>query len=394
MQKLYEESNIQAIADAIRAKNGSEDTYKTSEMAEAIEALESKDPNCNGMHIPEEVFSVTGDCMYRFSNNAWNWLIEQHGDKMNTKDVTAVESMFRNSSELEEIPFDINMMNSININLTNIFWGCSKLKSVPYVKGKSGNLAYLFYSCNNLREIPDDWAGYLDFSYINSLSYGQMQNIFAYCYSLRRVPKSLLDNLYTTAATSSGSALYKAMFNCCYTLDEVKGIQVNQVVYTSNVFSDFAYQAYRLKELTFATDDGESPYVVNWKNQTIDLSSVGYSQNLYALNSFIGYNSGITKDKQVYDDATYAALKNDSDWFACDDTTPGAPIHQAIKYSRYNHDSAVNTINSLPDVSAGSGNTIKFKGEAGSKTDGGAINTLTEEEIAVAASRGWTVSMV
>ena len=35
-KKLYEESNIQAIADAIREKNGKTDTYKPSEMAAAI----------------------------------------------------------------------------------------------------------------------------------------------------------------------------------------------------------------------------------------------------------------------------------------------------------------------------------------------------------------------
>jgi hypothetical protein len=46
-------------------------------------------------------------------------------------------------------------------------------------------------------------------------------------------------------------------------------------------------------------------------------------------------------------------------------------------------------------VSASGGtNTIKFKGASGAKTDGGAINTLTEEEIAVAAAKGWTVSLV
>lgn len=38
-KKLYEESSIQAIANAIRAKNGSTDTYKISEMAGAIESL-------------------------------------------------------------------------------------------------------------------------------------------------------------------------------------------------------------------------------------------------------------------------------------------------------------------------------------------------------------------
>lgn len=33
-------------------------------------------------------------------------------------------------------------------------------------------------------------------------------------------------------------------------------------------------------------------------------------------------------------------------------------------------------------------------GKAGSKTDGGAINTMTAEEIAVAAAKGWTVTLV
>ena len=65
-----------------------------------------------------------------------------------------------------------------------------------------------------------------------------------------------------------------------------------------------------------------------------------------------------------------------------------------MSYSRYNHDSAVETINSLPDTSAYGTNTIKFKGSAGSATDGGAINTLTEEEIAVATAKGWTVSLI
>jgi hypothetical protein len=41
MVKLYEDTNIKAIADAIRAKNGTEETYKTSEMASAIEAITS-----------------------------------------------------------------------------------------------------------------------------------------------------------------------------------------------------------------------------------------------------------------------------------------------------------------------------------------------------------------
>ena len=41
MERVFEDSHIQNIADAIRAKNGSTNTYKTSEMASAIEAIKS-----------------------------------------------------------------------------------------------------------------------------------------------------------------------------------------------------------------------------------------------------------------------------------------------------------------------------------------------------------------
>lgn len=57
-KKLYEESNIQAIAASIRGKNGSATTYKVSEMADAIDniptggtpVIESKSINANGTY--------------------------------------------------------------------------------------------------------------------------------------------------------------------------------------------------------------------------------------------------------------------------------------------------------------------------------------------------------
>ena len=39
MKKLYEETAVQDIADAIRAKNGEASTYKIGEMADAVRAL-------------------------------------------------------------------------------------------------------------------------------------------------------------------------------------------------------------------------------------------------------------------------------------------------------------------------------------------------------------------
>lgn len=71
MKKLYEESNIQAIADAIRAKNGKTTTYKTGEMAAAIGAIESNNyDKLIGKTITGVSSNVTTVGVYSFYNCA------------------------------------------------------------------------------------------------------------------------------------------------------------------------------------------------------------------------------------------------------------------------------------------------------------------------------------
>ena len=385
MQKLYEESNIQAIADAIRSKNGSEDLYKTSEMAAAIEALEGKDPDCNGMHVPKEALVITGDCQYRFTNGAWNWFIEQYGDRITTKDITSISNMFQGANTLEEIPFDINIKEGGCHSSLYSFAQCYKLKSIgKIVNYNPQNASNVFNGCNNLRCLPEfvnpNW------DYAHSYSSFMCPRWFNDCHSLRVIPEELLKELYTQG-TSTTYSQFTYMFSNCYALDEIRGVSPQSGTLTSNMFNNTFANCARVKDIIFDMQEDGTPYVVNWKNQLITLSG-GVGVNVNYDSNIVDYNSGITADKKVSDDASYQALKNDADWFT-----------GLWEYSRYNHDSAVNTINSLPDASAylataGGTNTIKFKGEVGSKTDGGAINTLTEEEIAVAAAKGWTVSMV
>ena len=115
--------------------------------------------------------------------------------------------------------------------------------------------------------------------------------------------------------------------------------------------------------------------------QVLDFSRVGYS---YA--DTYNYPPNGTSINLIKNDTTYQTLKNDPDaWTA------------KPEYAFYNHDSAVETINSLPDTSAfltekGGTNTIRFKSDQGANTEGGAIGNLTAEEIAVAAAKGWTVA--
>ena len=63
-KKLYEENSIKAIADAIRGKNGSTDTYKLAEMAAAITAIETgggAQPQLNAptISITEDTLTIT-----------------------------------------------------------------------------------------------------------------------------------------------------------------------------------------------------------------------------------------------------------------------------------------------------------------------------------------------
>lgn len=278
------------------------------------------------------------------------------------------------------------------------FQGCNNLKKLPnFYCNNTGSdtrsFRMVFSGCCDLREIPNDFfhkkdengndLGELWFEAIASDN-TSINQAYDMCYSLRELPdwKGLLFMI------NNGG--YMRVFNDCHALNKITDIPVPySTSYTStyNRFSSTFNGCYRVSEVTFGVQADGTPYPCSWKNQTVDCSRIGYAANSQG-HMITNYNSGITADKEVKDDATYQALKDDPDWFSAD-----------INYSRYNHDSAVNTINSLPDTSAylasaGGTNTIKFEGQSGALTDGGAINTLTEEEIAVATAKGWTVSLV
>jgi hypothetical protein len=395
--------------------------YTPLEMVEEINELNT---------IPEDALTITGNCTYKFSNNGWNWFIKSGGDKITTTKISNAEYMFDNSNQLEEIPFEINLNDKTSVSF--MFNYCPKLKKAPKINGIASKIGHIFSncvalteipditcdnstysggpyvfnqcnelrslpylynfypaeltnlldSCKRLREIPEDWCDTWNWNRIHTYSYSSCGKTFNACSSLRKIPTSMLNNMWNVYTSSYGS-MYNQLFYNCFTLDEINGLGISTASVTSNLFSMSFSKCHRIKNFTFQTNEDGTPKTAKWKSQTLDFSvSVGYSNSPITYITTL-FNSGITADKEVKDDATYQALKNDADWFTLD-----------INYSRYNHDSAVNTINSLPDCSATGTNTIKFTGASGALTDGGAINTLTEEEIAVATAKGWTVSLV
>lgn len=385
MSKVFiEESTLTAIGNAIRGKTNETDLIAPLNMPTKINGISTG----GGTTLPSEAYVIKGNCKYRFANNGWNWFINNYGSQVTTANILDCEGMFQDSDVLTAIPFSINTHPQRFSSAMKMFQNDESLLVLPEVTGRFTEMQYMFSGAKKIKKIPESYAA-LDFSYVNANSY-RMSNMFETCYSLRTIPSDFLKQCYSSM-TNTASAFYTDAFSGCYTLNEIVGIPVANVVFTRNAFTTGVYngtfwKCTRAKNIIFNTNEDGAAKTVNWKNQTIDLTQlVGYN-NISFRDVILNYNSGITADKEVTDDTTYAALKNDPDWFTCN-----------AAYSRYNKTSAIATINSLPDTSAyiaanGGTNTIKFTGAAGSATDGGAINTMTEEEIAVATAKGWSVA--
>lgn len=114
--KTVNEESLVAIGDAIRAKTGIEDALEfPNGMVEAVNGIET-------IVLPEEAYTVSGPCAYRFSNDGWNWFISLFKDKITTNKITEASYMFAKSKELEEVPFDINLTGQQS--LAYMFEGC------------------------------------------------------------------------------------------------------------------------------------------------------------------------------------------------------------------------------------------------------------------------------
>ena len=332
----------------------------------------------------DEELTISGNCGNRFSSDNWNWILEKYKDRLIFSNINNASVMFGGSHYIKSLDFDIIFDDSYSsVSTASMFATCHRLENIRKIinlKGK--DMGSMFDGCQKLRYLPQ----FENFSLQDDV-YSNLGSLFRYCYSLRSIPEEFLKKLSITASGGYSSySLGYYGFCDCESLDEIKGINIRRNNITSNLFNNTFNDCSRVKNIIFTKEDNGSPYTATWKNQYINLAA-NVGNGVYD-DYIIGYNSGITLDKKVIDDTTYQALKNDPDWYTL-----------KKEYSRYNHDSAVATINSLPDTSAylaekGGTNTIRFIGDAGSATDGGAINTLTEEEIAVATARGWTVTFL
>ena len=427
---------LTSIANAIREKGGTTEKLTLDAMPTAIAAL-STGSGSGEDGVPNPI-NLTVSMGGLFSNNNWDWVLQNYIDRLNitVSSSAGTSSLFANTVIDTPITFNTPITytgTDGKLSCSSMFKNSNIILGEDFVNSVSGKLydvASMFegykgetipsltfnntttYSCNsfikdcpNLKEIgtiynlrPSTYCSYMfgsnplvreykfegcDFSAQNTGSYGYLQGLFSRNHSLRRVDSTFLKGVYNKSPTCQ----LQDTFNSCYALDEVIGLSPQTRTLTSNAFSNTFNYCYHLKNIIFDTQADGTPYIAEWKNQTIDLSIyVGWAGYNNADKHILNYNSGITADKEVIDAPTYAALKDDPDWWS-----------KEFIYSRFNHDSAVNLINSLPDASAylatqsGATNTVKFKTGAGTNTDSGSVSALTEEEVAVAAAKGWSI---
>ena len=356
---------------------------------------------------------LTMDAKYNLFNG-WEWFLDKYGNRikvrLTTKDPYSVFGTGY-TGDLNGVKL-IESTPGGNCSITEMFLGyLGKKLPVPIWEGTKpvSKIIRTFSGCKNLTDTEiKSFLSHFNLSELTNLNF---ESLFNECQSVRNI-NSILAQIHARCKDFVNQSI--SLNNLCNktsVADELVGLPVpgGDVAYDSqyslndsHYFANIVDNANRAKKITFATKTDGTPYTVKWCYITIYLDyQVGYA----TTESFITQQSsvhGITQEKRVSDAATYEALKNDPDYYVYNQTRQtydGKQVYIGVLYSRYNHTSAVETINSLPDCSAycaetNSTNTIKFKKYSGALTDGGGINTLTAEEIAVATNKGWTVSLV
>lgn len=396
---LVQDTSLRGIADAIRNKNKSSLTYKPADMAAAINSLPTGGSSGNklGPFKGEEMapakkeIGSQGLGFFEDLNVShpilWNYFKETlFTDSLIDKEkgLTNCERMFA-KIKLEEIPITI-YFNTNNCSFFKMFSDSPTLKQPPLLRAvgvrnndrASRNLHSMFYGCVKLEEIPENWLDWEEWKRSLETDHIFWNNIcpffmFYGCCCLKSIPQGLLELFqYTVGMTKT--------FGKCESLEKIENMGYPLGDKYESTYSkgpiDIFKSNYKLTKFTFKNN---GPTLLN--QTVLNMDACGFDTGSWGPEC-----SDFTQETKVKDAATYQTLKNQNYWT------------RLPEYSRYNHTSMVETINSLPEIikigSEKPVNTIKFRATQGDSTDEGGASNLTEEEMAVASAKGWTVSII
>lgn len=385
---LVQDTSLKGIADAIREKNKSSLTYKPADMAAAINSLPTGGSSLGPLKGDEgkgffQNIKISNPVLEDYCAKAWltDSLIDPELGLTNMERMFSVTSIW-DKPFFEEIPITIYyhrgafnaqwIFNYARFTKAPLFRPARSTDASDPADGKIRFLNGVFYGCNYLETIPEDWLDWDEFK--NWLAADEWRKIsltqFCYgCCRLKSVSKNFLDFLDSVHA---GNLTH--IFQNCYSLNKIENMGYYVRASAGNPGPDgLVDDCISLSKFTFKNNGP-----TGWGNSLIDFSRCGWASN--SASNYEEY--GFTEETLVTDEASYQALKNTDYW-----TTNKL-------YSKYNHTSMVETINSLPEIiKTYKTNIITFSATQGDSTDEGGASNLTEEELAVASAKGWTVSI-
>lgn len=395
---LLTEAYLEDIADAIRAKNGTQNTYTPEEMSEAISNLEDVGYYFNttigaGTYqsggyknvyknlVPNTVRNTGTSCEYMFDGYTGNNISTL--PNFNTTNVTSMNGMFRQCTNLTTL--DISNFKTNNVtNVNMMFQNCSNLTQITlpqdfleipnYVTANG-----LFYGCSHLTSVN------LEALHTGNITnFGQM---FYGCSSLVSLDLSGFDFRKT-----NNSGYPTAMFSGCTNLESINlNVGANKFPFISYAFvaSSLFKGCSKLR-------------AVDLRNFLTDISSAEYLFDGCTLLETINME-GITLNRISGTSTNYGAFRY---WFrGCTNlknltfgTGLGTGLSSSSTSNCFNidltpctlltHDSLVDFLTKLADVSDKGAPVAVTTVRLGSTN----LAKLTAEEIAIATNKGWTVS--
>ena len=360
----------------------------------------------------EELTITTGN--YLFANtsplykNCLSYINRANFDK-----VDGMQQMFSNNSKVIDLSnITIKLYGSVNIQ--NAFANCINLRKLPNFVTTVGtfnsNVFFgAFENCYKLEQEEFDKFIKLDFSST------PQSPAFNHNYNLKHIDLTQAVNGFIP-----WGEIYWAFQRLIGSEPNLRTIKLPawNPKQDSKPFEMSSYYwgtwdgMTMLDSITFSTEENGVATKAKIKNCLIYIENdYGCGGNMTGLMSYP--DEPLTKDDNVFKDITgstctierikagYERVKNRPNWCSVYDYSmnyQGKTIYPRILTSRFNHKSMVDLINTLPDTSEyiaakGGTNTLKLCRYMGDLTDGGGASNLTEEEIAVATAKGWTIAL-
>ena len=218
-QKFYNESDIQAIASAIRAKNGLSSTYKVSQMASAIQNIPSGSGGGGNTDIEDSLVTRTISGVYENSRvtkiGSWAFFSCSALTSVSFPQATSIGvSAFQYCSALTSVNFP-----QVTTIGTSAFYACFTLTSISFPQAKfiSNNT---FYSCTALTSVNFPQVirisayAFQNCTALTSVILPQVNYISNYAFG----NCSALTSVFLGGRQSQSGELYNTCFSRCYNL--------------------------------------------------------------------------------------------------------------------------------------------------------------------------------